>query len=270
MYSLRLRKVTEEFNGIPCSWITAVSGYGLLTVFVPLMIFLLSDSIIVKLLMIIICLAAILVFYVKMRTPAKLHSTMLELKYRIRVHKGEHIIPKHTVPLTFLKGLVPLESVHPNGLIQFTNNRYGIIYRLFVPRKTGDDLDVFIQLVTKNIVDRIHDRQVLKVFEMQRYTRDTSIKNQVVEAMNDESKTPEQREHLNSIYQKLIKNTEIPTERFIYAFIALGRFNTPEDAGAERTNLIPSLHDGFKLGGIGYRMLIFADEIGMAYRRCMK
>lgn len=270
MYSLRLRKVTEEYNGIPWTWITAVSGYGLLTVFIPLMVFVLSDSIIVKLAMIIFSLAAIIIFYVKMRTPARLQSTMLELRYRMRVHRGEHIIPKHTVPLTFLKNLVPLESVHPNGLIQFTNNRYGIMYRLFVPRKTGDDLDIFIQLVTKNIVDRIHDGQVLKVFEMQRYTRDTSIKNQVAEAMNDTSKTPPQREHLNSIYQQLITNTEIPTERFIYAFIALGRFSDPKEADAARTNLVPSLHDGFKLGGIGYRMLVFADEIGLAYRRCIK
>jgi hypothetical protein len=270
VYSLRLRKVTEEYNGIPWTWITTVSGYGLLTIFIPLVIFVLSDSFIVKLVMVITCLAALLVFYVKMRTPARLQSTMLELKYRIRVHKGEHIIPKHTVPLTFLKGLVPLESVHPNGLIQFTNNRYGIMYRLFVPRKTGDDLDVFIQLVTKNIVDRIHDGQVLKVFEMQRYTQDTSIKNQVAQAMNDKSKTPQQREHLNSIYQQLTANTEIPTERFIYAFIALGRFSHQKEADAARTNLVPSLHDGFKLGGIGYRMLVFADEIGLAYRRCIK
>jgi hypothetical protein len=270
MYSLRLRKVTEEYNGIPWTWITAVSGYGLLTVFIPLMVFVLSDSIIVKLAMIIFSLAAIIIFYVKMRTPARLQSTMLELRYRMRVHRGEHIIPKHTVPLTFLKNLVPLESVHPNGLIQFTNNRYGIMYRLFVPRKTGDDLDIFIQLVTKNIVDRIHDGQVLKVFEMQRYTRDTSIKNQVAEAMNNTSKTPQQREHLNSIYQQLITNTEIPTERFIYAFIALGRFSDPKEADAARTNLVPSLHDGFNLGGIGYRMLVFADEIGLAYRRCIK
>jgi hypothetical protein len=75
---------------------------------------------------------------------------------------------------------------------------------------------------------------------------------------------------VNSIYQQLIKKTEIPTERFIYAFIALGRFSDPNDADAARTNLVPSLHDGFKLGGIGYRMLVFADEIGLAYRRCIK
>lgn len=209
-------------------------------------------------------------FYVKMRSPKILSSSWLQLKYQIRVHRGEHIIPKHVVPLQFLKGLIPLEQAHPNGLIQFTNNRYGIIYMVFVPRRTGKELEMFIDMITKNIIDRIHDGQVLKLFEMQRYTHDTSIKNQVAAAMNDETKTPEQRAHLNSIYQELVLNTDIPTKRFIYAFVALGRYDNIDDAMAERDNLTPSLEDGFKLAGVGFNMLVVSDSIALAYRRCIK
>lgn len=270
MYSLKLRTVKEEYKGMPWSWICTVAVYGTVTIFIPFMMCLLSSSIILKGGMILVCVIAFMGFYKKMRTPKKLTDTTKELLYRIRVHRGENIIPKHVVPLQFLKGLVPLKNVHPNGLIEFTNNRYGLIYHVFVPRRTGIDLDIFISLITKNIVDRIHDGQVLKVFEMQRYTQDISIKNQVVEAMNDESKTPEQREHLNSIYQQLVTNAKIPTKRFIYVFITLGRFSNIDDAIAERDNLVPSLEDGFKLGGVGYNMLIVPDSIGRAYRRCMK
>lgn len=270
MYSLKLRTVKEEYKGMPWSWICTVAVYGFFTIFIPFMLAVLLNSIVVKAVMIIVCVVAFIGFFKKMRTPKILTNTTKELLYRIRVHRGEHIIPKHVVSLQFLKGLVPLKTPHPNGLIEFTNNRYGIMYRVFVPRQTGPDLDIFIALVTKNIVDRIHDGQVLKVFEMQRYTQDISIKNQVVEAMNDESKTPEQREHLNSIYQQLIANVEIPTERFIYVFVALGRFSNLDDAIAERDNLVPSMEEGFKLGGIGYNMLIVPDAIGFAYRRCIK
>ena len=270
MYSLKLRKVSEDWHGFPWGWLIPVGIYGLITVFIPFMVFVIASSIIIKAVMIMIGIAAGIGLYVKMRSPAILESTMLEIQYRYRVHKGEHIIPKHIVPLQFLKGLVPLETAHPNGLIEYTENRYGIIYQLFVHNRTGSDLEAFIALVTKNIVDRIHDGQVLKVFEMQRYTTDISIKNQVVAAMNDDTKTPEQRAHLESIYKQLVANTEVPTKRYIYASIILGRFDNIEDAEAERTNLTPSIEDGFRLGGIGYNMLIESDSIGRALRRCMK
>ena len=270
MYSLKLRKVSEDWHGFPWSWIIPVIVYGIITIFIPFLFILIFNSIIFRFMMICICIAAVIGFYIKMRSPAILESTMLEIQYRYRVHKGEHIIPKHIVPLQFLKGLVPLETAHPNGLIEYTENRYGIIYQLFVHNRTGSELEAFIALVTKNIVDRIHDGQVLKVFEMQRYTTDISIKNQVVAAMNDETKTAEQRAHLESIYKQLVSNTEVPTKRYIYASIILGRFDNIEDAEAERTNLTPSIEDGFRLGGIGYNMLIESDSIGRALRRCMK
>ena len=270
MYSLRLRQVTEEWGGYPWSWIAVVGIYGLITVFVPAILFVLVKSIILKMVMIVICLTAILWFYENMRSPTILSATSLKLEYKYRAYRGQTIIPKHVVPLAFLKGLVPLERTHPNGLIEFTGGRYGIMYRMFVPSRTGDNLISFVQHVTKNIIDRIHIGQVLKVIEFQRYTYDTSIKDQVAKAMNDDSKTQEQREHLHSIYQQLVKNVEIPVDRFIYAVIILGRFDSVEEAYAERDNLIPSLEDGFGLGGIGYNMLIVEDTVGEAYRRCMK
>jgi len=155
MYSLKLRKVSEDWHGFPWGWLIPAGIYGLITMFIPFMVFVLAPSIIIKAVMIMISIAAVIGFYVKMRSPAILESTMLEIQYRYRVHKGEHIIPKHVVPLQFLKGLVPLEGAHHNGLIEYTENRYGIIYQLFVQNRTGSELEAFIALVTKNIVDRI-------------------------------------------------------------------------------------------------------------------
>jgi len=270
MYSLRLRRVSEEYKGMPWSWTVPCVIYGMITLLVPLMLLFLFNSILLKMLMILICIGSVCVFVMKMRNPTTLNNTVLELKYHFRGLKGENIIPKHVVPLTFLKQVVPLEIVHPNGLIEYTNNRFGIIYQLFVPRRTSDELQMFINLVTKNIIDRIHDRQVLKVLKIQRYITDTSIKNQVISAMNDESKTLEQREHLYSIYEKLISNVEIPTKSYIYAMILLGRFESVDAAKSERDNLVQSLEDGFKLGGIGYNLMITSGSIGEAFRRCMK
>lgn len=270
VYSLRLRSVTEEYSGLPWSWIIPCMVFGIVTVLVPMMVIVLLNVLFVRIICIFVIILALLYFKNNMRSPTVLSATGLKLRYRIRAYKGEHIIPKHTVPLQFLKGIVPLEKVHPNGLIEFTNKRYGIMYMLFVPRRTGKELEIFIELITKNIVNRIHDGQVLKVFEMQRYTTDVTIKNQVVAAMNDESKTPEQRAHLNSIHKQLIANTDIPTKREILAFIALGRFEDIRDAEAERDNLAPSIEDGLKLAGVRYNMLIVPDSIGMVYRRCIK
>lgn len=270
MYSLKLRKVTEEHKGMPWNWICAAGVYAILAIVVPVILILITDSNLIRFVLFVVMVYSGIKFYKNMRSPELLNSSWLELKYLIRVHRGEHIIPKHVVPLQFLKGIIPLETTHSNGLIEYTNNRFAIMYQLFVPGRTGDELDAFIALVTKNIIDRIHDGQVLKVFEMQRYTTDTSIKNQVATAMNDESKSPEQREHLNSIYQQLLAKKEIPTKRYIYATIILGRFDSVEDAIAERDNLVPSIEDGFRLGGIGYQMLITQDTIGLTFRRCIK
>jgi len=283
MYSLRLRQVTEEKGGLPWWYIAVICIYGIITIFIPVIIAILSlPSIPIIAIMASIAITAGIMFYRNMRSPTMLSATSLKLQYKYRAYRGQTIIPKFVVSLGFLKGLVPLEKTHPNGLIEFTNSRYGIMYRLFVPNRTGDNLVSFVQHVTKNIIDRIHIGQVLKVVEFQRYTNDTkvvefqrytndtSINDQVAIAMNDETKTPEQREHLLSIYQQLESAVEVPVDRFIYAVVILGRFDNVDDAYAERDNLVPSLEDGFKLGGIGFNMLVLEDTMGDAYRRCMK
>lgn len=269
MYSLRLRKVTEEFSGLPWSWIIPVGIYCILTVFIPILVVFLVNSIVVRIVLITVVIISVIYCRKNMRSPTVLAAHFIQLGYKYRVHKGEHIIPKHKVPLQFLKRIIPLEKAHPNGLIEFTNNRYGIMYRLFVPRRTGAELDLFIELITKNIINRIHDGQILKVFEMQRYTTDAPIKNQVVEAMNDETKTLEQIAHLNSIYNQLTDEVEIPTKPYVYAFVVLGRYDDIKEAENERDNLTPSLEDGFKLAGVGYDLLIVPDAIGREYRRCI-
>lgn len=270
MYSLRLRTIHEELNGMPWTWVLVSGIYALVTVVIPITLVFLVNSIILKLVFLVMAGSAILVFILKLRTAELQEKTYRMIMYRIKTHKNETIIPKHTVPLQFLKGIVPIETSHEGGLIEFTNKRYGIIYRLFVPSRTDKDLDSFIQLVTKNIVDRLYDGHVLNVFEMQRYTVDNSIINQVAEAMNDDSKTSEQREHLNSIYQQLKSNSDVPTNRYIYASIFLGRFDEIKNAYSELDNITLSIEDGFKIACIGFDRLEDYDEISKAYRRCMK
>lgn len=270
MYSLKLRTTSEEYNGVPWSWIIPVGIAGILCVFLPVLFAVLIQALVIRILLVGFAIFSVFMIYTKMRSPARLNLTYKWLLYHVRVQKGEHIIPKHSVPMQFLKGLVPIEDILSSGLIQFTGGRYGILYRVFVPRRAGDELDAFIELVTKNIVNRIHDGQLLKVFETQRYTHEVTIKNQVLKAMNDTSKTREQQEHLESIYNLINKNGDTPTERYIYLFVALGRFDTVEEAHAERENIVNSLNDGLVIAGIRYQELRGSDEIGKAYRRCMK
>ncbi|MBN1133828.1 MAG: hypothetical protein JXA38_02700 [Methanosarcinaceae archaeon] len=213
---------------------------------------------------------AIMTYMFYLSSPEKQSSTTKRLQYMVKAHKGKTIIPKYTTDVAFLKEVVPLEKVYPKGIVQFTWNRYGVLFRLYVPSETEGGLESFIPLVVSNFVNRIVEPQTLKVFAMNKYIQAPNVVNEVLGAMNDSSKTPEQVAHLDSVYRQLIETVAVPTQKHIYMLIGLGVFDSVEKAELALRNLLPSLNDGFALTRVTGIRVIDPNEIALAYRRCLK
>ena len=271
MESLLLRTVREEVWGHPWYWVQNSGIYLLITVFIPFLILIILDSLIIKGICALVIGFFILVYIKYLSTPEKYNSTIKRILYTYRAYRGKTIIPKYSTPIEFLKEIVPLEAVHPTGIIQFTRNRYGVLFRLYVPTETEGGLETFVPMVVSNFVNRIVETQTLKVFATNRYVQSSNIINEILEAMNDSAgRTPEQIAHLESIYRQLTESVKVPTQRYVYMFLGLGFFGAVPEAESALKNILPRLKEGFAISGITGIRVIDPNEIALAYRRCLK
>lgn len=266
MISKNLRNVTEELFGIPWPYVKFCLVYFSI-VFLILLALIWTNSIFLRLLFGLVLCVGIGYFLLRLRGTSNLEKEKRKWLYRYRVHRGNNIVPKYSVPVSFLKEYIPLKKIHPGGLIEYTGGRYGILFELYLPWVPTGGLDVWIPLVTANIIDRLHENSMLKVFHFQRYTPETAIKRHISTLINDSTKTPEQIEHLKSYYDQLSSNATKATTVF---FLGLGNFAISQDAEDNRRSVIPGLINGLRMLGIEYRELTDPDQIGLLLRSCFK
>ena len=264
----QIRKVQEEFGGgHSLRWLVFTFIYAV-TCLVPLLLVLLVPGW-YKVPVGVSFTGLLVIYLVHFRNDQKLTESFTKISYVLKARRGETVIAKYRIDPAFLKSIFPLETVHDGGLIEYTNSRYGVLFKLTLPRKDTDELPMFINLVTDNIINRIHDGQVMKLFTMKCRIESASVQNKIVDKMNDTDKTSNQKEHLYSLYNQINNVSDVPTETVIFMLVGLGRFKTVDEANDIMNSLLPALSDGLQLAGIGYRQLIDPVEIGFSKRRCV-
>jgi len=163
-----------------------------------------------------------------------------------------------------------LKQIHEKGLIEFTNNRYGILLNSEPSRISNDELDSHIRKVV-TLINSLHDELLMKiiVYSINRKGIKTLEKN-VIDIVNLNNKTKEQKKHLHSIYDKIQNNNDPTIQWGFYIFLYLGTHETLNTATAAMNAYLPKYEE--KLYATGAKVVQIKDKnsVAMMYRYFIK
>lgn len=261
-----IRKVSEKKFGRTWRWIwISVISIGFIIIMLMLSNFAPWR---VKIVMWALVLAYIVFFFKFLKSDETLDRSILMWNYFMRSMRGQTMIAKYTCSVPFLQQIVPIVSVHNEGIIQFTENRWGILINSDPDRVIDDELDAHIMKV-KDVVDSLFGDLVLKTFVCSRKNSAKPVEQDIVKKMNDPEKTIPQKQHLHSIYQDIRGNTKPQIDWVFYIFLSLGIYATVEEAQQARQTHLPGFESRLRASGMHVVQMTDPNEIAMCYRQCV-
>jgi hypothetical protein len=260
-----MRKFSEEKFGISHQRIGLIIAWVLLSIL--LLIIAGKVGFFGRILFISLFVAIWMVYAVFLRTSEVLDRTTLTYKYFIRALLGQTVIAKYTVPVQFLEQVVPIRNFHKNGLIEFVDNRYGILLKVDPKRVSDDDLEAHIHKV-KDMTDSLHSELVLKTFVCSRSTTVKPLEKHLINTINSGGKTRQQKEHLYELYQEVHNNTAPVIEWQFYIFLGLGRHPSLGDAEISRQAHLPGFEDRLNRAGMHMISITNQYEATICFRQC--
>ncbi len=261
-----MRKFSEEKFGITHQRIALIIAWVLISLF--LMIIAGKADYLGRIIALSLLAAIMLIYFVYLRTDEILERTTLTYKYLLRSLRGEAVIAKYVIPVRFLEQIVPIRNFHKNGLIEFVDNRYGILLKIDPERISDDDLEGHIHKV-KDAVDSLHGELVMKTFACSRSTTVKPLEKHLINTGNSGNKTQQQKEHLYELYNEIHANNAPVIEWLFYIFIGLGRHQTFDDAEISRQAHYPGLHDRLIKAGMHVLPITDRNEMAVAFRQCL-
>ncbi len=264
-----MRKIKEEQYGLTFGRAALIIGYVLITVVFIFLILISTDIIIQGLLAGI--LAVLWVIYAwKLRTSEMINNSTLFCKYMYKKIKRKTIIAKYDakIDVSFMEGIIPLRKVHQNGLIEFIDNRFGVLLTIQTPRISDDELQIHISKVT-DIMNSLHGDIMMKIFVFSRSSSFRPLENVLIKCMKDPNKSDKQIKHLYELNKHICNSNRVPIDWQTYVLIGLGVHNTVEEAEIARLAHIPGLTSRFNKAGIHVIQIMEVNEIVMAYRQAI-
>ena len=263
-----ITRMKEEFGGLSLKYIIIYFITVGISLALALSILLIPNMIIRAILMVIIFII-IVIFALFMRSPSVMDRSWLMYLFTIKSIRGENIVSKFTLPAAFLEKIIPLKQIHEKGLIEFTNNQYGLLLNSEPSRISNDELDSHIRKVV-TLINSLHDELLMKIIVYSINKKGIKIlgKN-IIDVVNLNNKTKEQKKHLHSIYDKIQNNTDPTIQWGFYIFLYLGTHETLNKAIAAMNTYSPKFEE--KLHTTGAKVIQLKDKgsIAMIYRQCI-
>lgn len=235
------KNTTEKKFGMSYAWLIVASIAVLISGFVALLI-MFSHGLLR--LFFIACLIALWVFFwKKLRNDDLLEHAKLSYLYFLRLSRGDTAISKYNdANIPILKQFLPVEAIHPNGLIQYTGNLYFLLIK-YTPVRLSDDMrDAFLSN-TVNILNSLQDGVTFKFYVVSRNKQDDTFEKQILTAANKPNTAVTTKEHLFSLQKTVSANTENNIQWDFYMSFGIGKYQTPQEAEISRQALLTGLHD---------------------------
>lgn len=257
-----LRKVSEEFHGLPLRYVMVVAGTAIICLILVIMV-LASSHKIIPLLMLFIVIA----FFGKfMKNPNTLTRSWLAYNFLIRGLQGKNVIPKYAVSASFMKQIVPIVEFHDEGIIEFTENQWGLLMRTSPDRVSEDDLEHHINSV-KLLVDSLHSDIMLKSYVVSNSTSNKPVEKTLLASMNGEGRTKSEKTHLFSLYESATEvKAPIISWKF-YMFLGLGIHATLEDAKIAKQQFYLGIVNRMTNCGMHSVLIQNKNELAITYRK---
>ena len=261
-----ITRIREEWNGLPVRYVILTISFVVLSLILMASI-LLSDS--GQGIFLGILFFELAFFYKFLRSPKIMDRSVLMYKFLLRSIKGETVIAKFRLPDGFLESIIPIKAFHQDGIIEFMENKYGLLMRIEPSRISEDDIDTHIQK-TRALVDSLHGELLTKAFVCSiQETNSRSLARNVVNIINTQERTPEQKKHLDSIYHHAQENNNTVIQWQFYVFLSIGTHPDLEKAIIAKKQYFPGFSDKLQRLGVLVMPLKKKDVLASAYRKCI-
>jgi len=198
-------------------------------------------------------------------TKEKTDKHLLALGFRFKDLKGQHVINKFDVPVSFLQKLVPIVAIHPGGIIEFTDKKWGILMETFPVRISDEERKEHEKRIEK-VVNGIPANTHFKTIACSRLEPRKPLMQYLLDITSKSTGKKATDQHLVSLYNKVAgDNTPVISWKY-YAFQSLGEQPSLEAAKIQYGAVIPGLLKNMK--GAKLQPSIYEDpnEIAYAYR----
>lgn len=262
-----ITRIHKEYYGYPIKYLILLLSLAVFSVILIAGI-LLSKSMMAKSVNIIILFCMIIIFVKFLGSPKATERSWLMYKYLMRSISGKHVIAKYTLPASFLEAIVPIRAFHEQGIIEFLGNKYGLLMRIEPSRVSDDELDAHIAK-GRSLVDALHGNLLMKFYVVSVNSVDAAIEKNVVNVINKEDRSAEQKQHLYSIYHHLQDSTKSVIQWRFYIFVALGEYRDLAQAKIACTQYMPGIESKLQKSDVRVVRLEDKNTLAAAYRQCL-
>jgi hypothetical protein len=261
-----ITRIREEWNGLPVRYVIIAISFAVLSLILITFI-LLSDSgqgIYFGFLFF-----EVVFFYRFLRSPKVMDRSILMYRFLLKSIKGETVIAKFKLPAGFLEMLIPIKAFHQDGIIEFMENKYGLLMRIEPSRISEDDIDIHIQK-TRALVDSLHGELLTKAFVCSiQESNYRPLARNVINIINTQERTPEQKKHLDSLYHHAQENKNTVIQWQFYVFLGLGKYATLSKAMIAKKQYLPGYSDKLQKLGMLVTPLKNKETLASAYKQCI-
>src|SRR5659263_654431 len=231
-----ITRIREEWNGLPVRYVFIVTFFVILSLLMITSILLLDRG---QWIFLAILFFELAFFFKFLRTPKVMES------------------------------IIPIRAIHQDGIIEFMKNKYGLLMQVEPSRICEDDIDTHIQK-TRSLVDSLHGELLTKAFvcSMQE-TGYRPLARNVVNIINTQERTPEQKKHLDSLYHHAMENNNTVIQWKFYVFLGLGTYATLDKAIIAKKQYFPGFSEKLQKLGILVMPLKKKEALASAYKQCI-
>ncbi len=261
-----ITRIREEWNGLPVRYVILVISFVVLSLILIAFILLSNSG---QGIFLAILFFELAFFYKFLRSPKVMDRSILIYKFLLKSIKGETVIAKFKLPAGFLERIIPIKAFHQDGIIEFMENKYGLLMRIEPSRICEDDIDIHIQK-TRALVDSLHGELLTKAFVCSiQETNFKPLARNVVNIINTQERTPEQKKHLDSLYHHAQENNNAVIQWQFYVFLSLGTHTTLDKAMIAEKQYFPGFSEKLQKLGILVTQLKNKEVLASAYKQCI-
>ena len=203
-----------------------------------------------------------MVFFVYVYNKARFDSIVTRVKYMLRRHRGETLMSGFSMPLDELRKRIPIKRVLEDGLIEYEKKQYGVMIRYDPPPVSKGSLEVFHKQI-EYLVNSFGPGIEASFHFYNMIDHNNPLADTILQAINTDGKTLEQKEHLHGMYEYATANDEPFVATSFLLAVKLGKFKSPELANIAYKSTIPGILKAMRECGIYGIQLIGESEIAI-------
>jgi hypothetical protein len=236
-----LRKAKETvYAGISVTWFYIVGVFAIITVLATFpLIFI--HNIIFQCLIVSLIVVLWAVYLIYFRTSELYYETMLKVRFILDEYMGKHQICKFDMPLEELQTYIPIINVLQNGVIQFTQKRYGILINIGWQNITDEEMERHL-INIQSIINRLSGDMMIKFIASSRFGTPSPLLKKLERKMNDPQTAKADFNLLLSQYDR-IKNGKVTPDWDFKVFLGLGTCESIDAAQEKLMEELPGIMD---------------------------